>query len=225
MKYSRTILFAFFCILFSGIYASAEEQIHLRIDLYDLPSLEALEIQQGVSLSPDQTEAVKNINKMIEKGEAEFVSSIVLTSPIGARAKFEDVEAVLVIESFEWNEQAQELVPKFVKQQAGTIFEVDPGISDDGKMLDINFALEHHTAPPVTEEILVPLGKTEASREVSVVRFFQKKITSRILMPSGTTSLVGAFEISGPETSGSPGFKRLAFLYAEQMELPAQESE
>jgi hypothetical protein len=188
--------------------------------------LEALSIQQGVSLSPDQTEVIRDINKMVESGEAKFVSSVVLTSPVGARAKFEDVDTVLVIESFEWNEQAQELVPKFAERQAGTIFEVDPGISEDGETLEINFALEHHTAPPVMEEIMVPLGKTEKSREVTVAHFFQKKITSKIRMKSGTTALVGAFEITGTEKSGSePTFKRLAFLYAEATGPVAEKSE
>ena len=226
MKYSRPILFAFCCTLFGGIQVFAQQQIHLRVDLYDLPSAAALSIQQGVSLSPDQTAVVQDINKMVESGEAEFVSSIVLTSPVGARAKFEDTEKVLVIEAFEWNEEAQELVPKFAEKQAGTIFEVDPKISEDGKTLELNFALEHHTAPPVMEEIMVPLGKTEESREVSVAHFFQKKITTKILMKSGTTALVGAFEITGMDESESdPSYKRLAFLYAEDMGAVSEKPE
>lgn len=199
---------------FSG-QSGATEQLHIRVDLYDVPNARALAIQQGVSLSPDQTGVVGEVNKMVDSGEARFVSSVVVTSPVGARAKFEDTEVVMVVESFEWNEEVQELVPKFGQQQAGTIFEVDPGISDDGEKLDVNFALEHHTAPPVTEQIVVPLGKTEKSREVSVPRFFRKKITTRIQMPSGTTALVGAFEITGTDNPEDAGFKRLAFLYAE----------
>lgn len=224
-KRIQTILATFsICSAISLAEDSQPQQMHLRVDFYDLRNPKALEVQQRVSLSPDQSKVIEEINEMVEKEYAKFVASVVLTSPIGVRAKFEDTEDVLVIETFEWNEEAKELVPKFIKQSAGTTFEVDPGLSSDGKKLEVNFALEHHTAPPVNEEIMVPLGKSEKSREVTVTRFFRKKITSKILMESGTTALVGAFEITGPEKSESE-FKRLAFLYAELLDSAIKKSD
>ncbi len=223
------ILTGFFTVALAAQDSKPQQQMHIRVDLYDLPVADALEIQQGVSLSPDQSGVVEEINASVKKGEAKFVASVLLTSPIGSRAKFEDTEDVLVIETFEWNEEAKELVPKFVEQSAGTTFEVDPNLTSDGKKLEVNFALEHHTSPPVSEEIMIPLGKSEKSRELTVTRFFRKKITSKILMESGATALVGAFEITGPEasekTESDPEFKRLAFLYAELLDSAIKKSD
>ncbi|MEX2578413.1 MAG: hypothetical protein WD342_05080 [Verrucomicrobiales bacterium] len=199
--------------------AGALEQLSLRVEMYDLPAAEALRIQQDVSIQPDQTEAVEEILEMVEAGEAAFVTSAPLIARNGNRAKFEDVEVVPVIVDFTWNEEAKELVPKFADRVAGTVFEVDPKVSDDGETLDINFALEHHTGKPVTETILVPLGDSEKSREVSVTRFFMKKVTTRLLIKPGASALIGAFEIPDSETSSGedavPDPKRLAFLRVE----------
>lgn len=224
-----TLLICFLATILSAQDSNPQKQMHIRVDLYDLPVAEALEIQQGVSLSPDQSKTIEEINTMVENDEAKFVASALLTSPVNSRAKFEDTEDVLVIETFEWNEEAKELVPKFIKQSAGTTFEVDPNLTSDGKKLEVNFALEHHTSPPVNEEIMVPLGKSEKSREVTVTRFFRKKITTKILMESGTTALVGAFEITGPDQSkkseAEPEFKRLVFLYAELFDSAIKKSD
>jgi len=196
------------------------QQINLRIEFYDLPADEALRIQQEVSLQPDQTKAREKILKMVEAGDAAFVSSAPLVCRSGSRSKYQDTEIVPVIEDFTWNEELKRLVPKFANRDVGTVFEVDPSVSADGKTLDLNFALQHHTGEPETETILVPLGDTGDSKEVSVTRFHLKKITTKIFIKSGALALIGAFEITGPQPSSSsssetiPHAKRLVFLSA-----------
>lgn len=197
-------------------------QMSLLVEIYELPALEALEIQQQVPISPDQTETVKELKKGIESGDVEFVIAIPLTAPIGTRAKFQDVEVIPAIEDFEWNPDVKRLVPKFKNREVGTIFEVDPKVSEDGETLLVNFALEHHTGTPVTEKIVVPLGDSGESREVSIVRFQLKKVTQQITLKPGATALVAAMEVNGEGTGnveegkGSPR-KRLAFLTANLM--------
>lgn len=199
---------------------NANQQINLRIEFYDLPADEALRIQQEVSIQPDQTKAREKILKMVEAGDAAFVSSAPLVCRSGVRGKYQDTEVVPVIEIFTWNQEAKRLVPKFANRNVGTVFEVDPTLSADGETLDLNFALEHHTGEPVKETILVPLGDPGDSKEVSVTRFHMKKITTHLFIKSGATALIGAFEITGPQPSSSsssgtiPNAKRLVFLSA-----------
>jgi hypothetical protein len=197
-----------------------ERQMSLRVEIYELPAAKALEIQQQVSIHPDQTETVKGMKKMVESGKADFVTAVPILTPIGSRAKYQDVEVIPAIEDFEWNPDLKRLVPTFKNREVGTIFEVDPQVSEDGETLLVNFALEHHTGDPVTEKIAVPLGDGGESREVSIVRFQMKKITMKTNMKPGATTLIAAMEVNG-EGTGEAGAgkgterKRLAFLTAD----------
>ena len=199
----------------------ARDQLHLRVEFFDLSADDALRIQQEVAIQPDQSEARTRILEMVESKKARFVSSAPLVCRIGSRGKFEDTEEVPVIKELTWNEEARELVPKFGSHPVGTIFEVDPGFATDGETLDLNFAIEHHTGPPETENLLIPAGDAEESREVTVTRFHRKKITTRIFLKPGAVALIGAFEITGKQdddpttTSAIENPKRLAFLCAE----------
>lgn len=211
--------------LFTGMSVSgadSDQQISILVEIYELDAIKALEIQQQVSINPDQSQAVKEMKKLVDSGEVEFVLGIPLTATIGARAKFQDVEVIPAIEDFEWNPDVKRLVPTFRNREVGTIFEVDPMVSEDGETLLINFALEHHTGSPITENITVPLGDSGESREVSIVRFQMKKITQKLNLKPGATSLVAAMEVNGEgtgETGGEKGAarKRLAFLTADLM--------
>lgn len=198
----------------------AEPQFVLRIELYDVPADEALRIQQQVPLEPNQLEARNAVVAMIAEGRARFVSSAPLVARHGVRGKYEDTVEIPVIEDFTWNEEAGQLVPQFGIRDVGTIFEVDPSMGADGKTLDINFALEHHTGEPETTSLTVPIGDSEKSREVSVTRFHKKKVTTRIYLEKGSVALVAAFDVTDPQGESPDGPtienpKRLAFLCAE----------
>ena len=91
----------------------------------------------------------------------------------------------------------------------------------------INFALEHHTGQPETKSLMVPMGDTEKSREVSVTHFHMKKVTTRVYLKRGAVALIGAFDVTGPRDKGDSGPtienpKRLAFLCADVQEFDAE---
>lgn len=214
---------------------SAEEeaapQFVLRVELYDLPAEEALRIQQEVSIQPNQLKIRDAILEKVKSGDARFVTSAPLVCRHGVRGKYQDTEVVPVIVDFTWNEEAGQLVPKLESREVGTIFEVDPSLMDDGETLDINFALAHHTGQPETSTLQVPMGNVEQSRELSVTRFHEKKVTTRIYLKRGAAALIGAFEVTGPreksdETGGKSieNPKRLAFLCADVREFDAGEA-
>lgn len=224
MKSISIFLTAVFVLSISSVPVSAEEptvQLSLRVEFYDLPSIEALRIQEEVAIQPDQTEARERILEMVEKGEASFVTSTPLMARPGSRAKYEDVESVPIVSGFTWNEEAEQLVPEFGERDYGTVFEVDSAFAEGGETLDINFALEHHTGPPTTETLRVPMGDAGESKEVTVTRFHMKKVTTRLFIDPGAVALVGAFEITGdtPGSADEGARKRLAFFCAEVQKL------
>lgn len=225
---SRLVMFA---VTISVFPVSAEEvaapQFVLRVELYDLPADEALRIQQEVSIQPNQLEIRDAILGKVKSGDARFVTSTPLVCRHGVRGKYQDTEEVPVIVDFTWNEEAGQLVPKFESREVGTIFEVDPSLMDDGETLDINFALAHHTGQPETKTLQVPMGNVEQSRELSVTRFHEKKVTTRIYLKRGAAALIGAFEVTGTREESETGEKlidnpkRLAFLCADVQEFDA----
>lgn len=203
------------------------DELILRVELYDFSAQEALRIQQQAAVTPHLEERREEILGMVDGGEARLVHAVSLIARLGSRAKSEDVESVPVVESFTWNEEARQLVPQFAEKEAGTIFEVDPSLAEDGETLDINFALEHHTGRPEMETITVPMGQGEASKEVTVTRFHLKKVTTRLRAKPGAFVLIGAFAVTGEpfEAASGPGItsaKRLAFL---SIEVPGLEVE
>ncbi|MCB1231558.1 MAG: hypothetical protein KDN19_14910 [Verrucomicrobiae bacterium] len=206
---------------------TAAPQFMLRVEIFDLPADEALRIQQEVAIQPDQLETRNAVLDMVKEGKARFVTSAPLVCRHGVRGKYEDIEEIPVIEDFTWNEEAKQLVPKFGIRDVGTIFEVDPNLGEDGETLDINFALEHHTGQPETKSLMVPMGDTEKSREVSVTHFHMKKVTTRVYLKRGAVALIGAFDVTGPRDKGDSGPtienpKRLAFLCADVQEFDAE---
>ncbi len=225
----RLALIALVFLAMQSVQANAEDtekkdaQFVLRVELYDLPADEALRIQQEVSIQPNQLEARNAVLEMVKAGQARFVNSTPLVCRHGVRGKIEDTEEVPIIEDFTWNEEAKQLVPKFGVRAVGTIFEVDPLLMEDGKTININFALEHHTGQPETKSLMVPMGDGEKSRELSVTRFHFKKVVTRLYLERGAVALIGAFEVTGPQedhdgpTIENP--KRLAFLCADVQEF------
>lgn len=203
-------LFATMSVLSASDESSLDRQIGLRVELYDLDKATALRLQQETSGLIDNENARQEVLQMVDRGEASLVTTAPLTSHTNQRAKHSDTDIFTVVADFTWNEDAQQLVPEFKTREVGTIFEVDPSI--EGDMIEANFSLEHHTAPPTEQILKVPFPGSAESMEVSVKVFHEKKIIKRITLMDGASALVAAFQITGVDSAQDK--VRVAFLCA-----------
>jgi hypothetical protein len=99
---------------------------------------------------------------------------------------------------------SQTLSAEILRRLVGTRVELDPVIGPDGHTVDVNFALEHHFAPPaLPKSAPAGAGAQGTLVELPGAEFHCAKVTSAITLGSGTTKLIGVWKAEGaPELEG-----------------------
>jgi hypothetical protein len=99
---------------------------------------------------------------------------------------------------------SQTLSVEILRRLVGTRVELDPVIGPDGHTVDVNFALEHHFAPPaLPKSAPAEAGAQDTRVELPGAEFHCAKVTSAITLDSGTIKLIGVWKAEGaPELEG-----------------------
>lgn len=101
----------------------------------------------------------------------------------------------------------------------GLQFETDPLLSPDFSTVDINFALEHHYAPPSTRQA-PPAADLKAYRvDLPATDFHCAKILSAITMLDGMTKVIGIWKPEGSPEFDGKDVMQAAFLQVDVVAL------
>jgi hypothetical protein len=87
--------------------------------------------------------------------------------------------------------------PSFDMALVGTQIEVDPVIGPDGKTVDVNFSIEHDTAPPTLHQEPIPAAGDVMRVDAPGTDFHKSRLTSAVTLTGGMTRLLGIWK---PET-------------------------
>lgn len=206
-----------------GLYIDAlrgnqEKQILIRLEIFQMPLSEALRLQRLSESSADNTQLWHQVRRAAEdpNDPTEAVTSISVHARSGQRAKAENQSEFIYPTETDWSKEKEAIIPAaFETRNVGTILEVDPVIGADDVTIDLNFALEHHTAPPTMHPITIasPDKGTELTT-VQMPEFHCKRITTQITTYDGTTQLIGAWRPTGKPEYETSKIMQVAFLRA-----------
>lgn len=194
----------------------AEKSINVRAEIYQLPAKVALKLQQFCGPLDDHSAAVKSLATMVERGEATLVVTAPVLARSGQRAKVQQIEEVIYQTELDWDSDNQTVIPAaFETRNVGTELEVDPVLGPDDFTIDLNFSLEHHSAPPTMRPITVTSPKSGQKVVTEFPAFHSKKVITQVTMADGTIKLVGAWRPTGKPEFEKEDLMQIAFLRAD----------
>ena len=190
-----------------------QQQINIRAEIYEMPARAALKVQQLAGPLNNHLSVWTLVQEMVQNGQATFVNSAEVIARSGQRAKHEDISEVIYPTEVDWNKDEDALLPAaFETRNVGLTFEVDPVIGADQFTIDLNFALEYHTAPPVMREIATVSAKSGRVVAVEMPEFHCKKVTTAVTTGDGLIKCVGAWRPSGKPEFEEKDVMQVAFL-------------
>jgi len=194
----------------------AEKSVSIRAEIYQLPAKVALRLQQFCGPLDDHSAAVKSLATMVERGEATLVVTAPVLARSGQRAKVQQMEEVIYHTEIYWDRESDTVIPDaFETRNVGTELEVDPVLGPDDFTIDLNFALEHHTAPPTMRPVRVTSPKSGQKVVTEFPAFHCKKVITQVTMADGTVKLVGAWRPTGKPEFEQSDVMQIAFLRAD----------
>ena len=206
------------------ISSSAERALQWQVEIYRLPALLVLELQDSSIRQADHAPERDAVLKLVKKGQARLITSLSLECRSGQRAKFVDGKEYRFIDHYEWQKDSDTVLPVFEERLIGTIFEIDPVLGADNITIDLSFSLEHHTAPPEHELTQIRLPESDNNIEFSLPVFHCKTIITQITIRSGTTQIVGTFRPSGKPEYKQEDLMDIVFLKSTVMFVDPKES-
>ena len=195
-----------------NISSRAERALQWQVEIYRLPALLVLQLQDSSSKYPNHAPERDAVLKLVKKAQAKLVTSLSLECRSGQRAKFEDGQEYRFIDHYEWQKDSDKVLPVLATRIVGTVFEIDPVLGVDDSTVDVSFSLEHHTAPPEHTTTQIRLPDSENNIEFSLPVFHSKSITTQITMASGTTRIIGVYRPSGKAEYEEQDLMEIAFL-------------
>lgn len=187
---------------------AGEKQIEMRVELYSVPQLEAIEMTNQTDASIDATELVKSIRALEKEGAVKLVTTATTISRSGRRAKVANGKEYSYISGYRVKDDREEPVQRTINN--GTVFEVDSLIGADESTLDLNFALTYsnHEFEIKKQTMVGPVSGKELPFETVILD--QAKITTSVTVKSGQTAMIGTVN-----QTGDSGKVLMAFLKAD----------
>lgn len=159
---------------------------------------------------------------MLAEDVARLLRVATLQGRSGQRARFEDGETVIHVSGHERDPDHPEApaLPILTERVAGLVFEMDPFISGFNDYIDLNFALEFHTAAPRWRP-WEPAGERASDAPADTLPapvFHAKKLVTQLSLRDGDTRLLGSWTPTGDPATEGKGLRHLVFLTAHLQE-------
>jgi hypothetical protein len=185
----------------------------IRFEFYEVPALLALRHEQSAAAHFDDTPEWEALQKLLGEDGIRLLEVATIQSKSGERAKFEDGEVVVYrsgTDKVTENGNGDAAVV-FEQRLVGTIIEMDLVTGADGYTMDLNFALEYHSAPP--EWISTSNGPDSSDIPPATV-FHMKKLITNITIHDGQTRLLTSWTPTGKPEFADNSRRILVFVSA-----------
>jgi hypothetical protein len=167
----------------------------------------------------NHSEELDRLLKGLTKGETTPIETLRIVTRGGQRATVENIREHLqrLTHNKTKNEETS-VTPEL--RGVGSQMEIDPTVGADGTTIDINLAVEHHTAPPIPH--LENLTRDDAAATVGypLTDFHPETINTSLTMASGTARILAVWK-----PTGKPEYEEQDLLHIAILEAAAVDSE
>ena len=190
--------------------------LNVRVEIFQMPIADAMHIQRITDSTDDDTAVWEAVQKRseVDGSHVTAVNALTTQTRSGQRSKAEDINEFIYPTEIDWSPDKQAFVPAaFETRNYGTMIEADLVLGVDEVTVDLNFSLEHHTAPPTMHPIT--LASPEKGIELTTVKmpeFHTKRITTAVTMRANTVKLIGAWRPTGKPEFEDAQLMQVAFL-------------
>jgi hypothetical protein len=184
----------------------------IRFEFYEVPALLALHLEQSAAAHFNDTPEWEALQKLLGEDGIRLLEVATIQSKSGERAKFEDGETFFYPAGTQDKDKEEKSKAEIHKERlVGTIIEADLVVGVDAYTMDLNFALEYHSAPP--EWIASPENHAgDASPPATV--FHMKTLTTQITIHDGQTRLLTSWTPTGKPEFADNDRRILVFVSA-----------
>lgn len=197
---------------------SAEQEISIRLELYEMPSPFATSLIRSASPHTDHEPEHRAATTLLREGEARLVQSITLSCRSGQRARNEDgYELSYSIPTKDVGASESEDRPikstgLGTPRRVGTWLEADPVLGAYEVTIDLRIRLEFHPADPVWRH--VPGIETESALGTPQPQFPLKTLEFNSVLLNGETRLIGSWRTEADGENPEEKSSHLVFLQA-----------
>ncbi|MFT5104658.1 MAG: hypothetical protein ACI9UA_000273 [Pseudoalteromonas tetraodonis] len=185
-----------------GCY-NPRKQIAIRTEIYAMSQLQVLQLLESADSEGDHTPERDAALKLVRDGHAKLVATHSVLTTAGQRTKLDDTVQI------EFDQPAAPVATDDKAASAiepntrayGTILEVEPNIDADGFTVNLNLALEHHTAEPEF------IGHRP-------LRYHAKAIQTNCVLIDGIYLVLGTWKPTGRPEYEETGVRHLVFVTA-----------
>lgn len=205
---------------FGYLEGFATAQISTRIEIIEIPTRFIPELSETSAKHMDHTPEWRAVVELAAQGEARVVTSLGTTSPSGQRAMITDSLEFTFPDSSGWNAKAR--LPEAKESYyhpVGSELEVVAALGIDGKSVELELTLTHHSAPPTLEMVYIETGENtdDANRLLPAMArpiFHAFTLHADLDLLDGETRLLATWRPTGKARYVDEDLMMIAFLKA-----------
>jgi len=200
---------------------SQERAINLHFEIYEIPKALALRLEQSAGRHSNHVPEWEALQKIVGDGDAAFVTNATLRCRSGQRSFYTDGAEHSAFAGFSWDTTVEPPSPKpdIEVRTVGTVIEVDSILGPDNITVDLNLSVEHHTAPPTSAPLEVPVpGKAEPLL-VDASVFHAKELITQITLRDGGRRLLCSWQPTGLPEFEDGDRMRIVFIRADVVRI------
>ena len=190
--------------------------VQIHVEFVEVSAADALLLMHGETMPGDGMQWRKALEGLFQDGKGKVVGEALVTTKSGQRATAESVDEHIYATEFDpakGRAEGSPAVPaglsavdlptatSFEMRPAGVRCEVDPVLSPDGALVDLNLAPEMTTY--LGDKATASLPHETGEREIQAMpRFYSIKVQTSVQVQNGGTALLGIHQ--PPDESGAP---------------------
>jgi hypothetical protein len=191
---------------------SVGQYLTFNVQLVEADAGEVRASVKEAATRADHTPIFAKYQDEIAQGRAKALETIRLETRSGQRATNTSTQERQYPTEFTTDEEGRSDISQEVRP-VGPRLEIEPVIGPDGVTIDINYAIDHHFAPPTDRWETTSLTGPKRL-ETRVVDFHTANLKSAVTLLSGSTKLLGVWVPEGAPGPDAPKRMEMAFLRA-----------
>ncbi|MEZ5384009.1 MAG: hypothetical protein R3F13_00700 [Prosthecobacter sp.] len=182
--------------------SSAPKTITFTLHTIEAPATLLRDLSRKASAAgADDTTVFAAADAAVTRGEARFIESLFIETKSGIRSRQESMSEHSFLSDFGPN--AHNLnEATFDMRRVGSVFEIEPCLSADGRTVELNYAHEFHPAPPETRGAHFRDPGSGKPLAMPATDFHVVKTTSGLSMAQSGTKLISLNKPTGREAEG-----------------------
>ena len=194
-------------------YQETPASAAVRFEFYEVPALLSLRLEQSAAAHFDDTPEWDALQRLLDGDGTGLLQIATLQTISGQRTKFEDGASFFHRTRVQNSQEAaKDDGPELYEERLiGTILETDLVIGADNRTMDLNLALEYHSAPP---EWVPTTAEPAASDSPPAAVFHIKKLITQIRIHDGETRLLTSWTATGRPEDTQGDRRILVFVSA-----------